>query len=75
MDHHLQQQRRAAADAFLESLDQMSLCFQPDAGEPADAEPATPAVADPTHAAEPFDLDALEAAIADIEQFMQQRQS
>lgn len=80
--HHLQQQRRAASEAFLESLEQMSLCFQsnldapvldaPALDAPAHTAPA-PAIAEPNQLVEPFDIEALEAAIADIEQFMQHK--
>jgi hypothetical protein len=34
MDHHQRELRRAAAEAFNESLDQLAMCFQPEEAAP-----------------------------------------
>lgn len=75
--------RRAAAKAFMESLDQLessltaddsSAPIMPSAGTPhvAPANQPTPSVKKTD--VQPISVEALEEAVADIEQFMQERQ-
>lgn len=69
---HYQQERRLAAQAFQESLDQLSICFRAVEAAPQsqDSQPqdrsAAPAAWDQL-----VDLQALEDAIQDIEQLQQ----
>ena len=90
MDQNQRELRRAAAKAFQESLDQLGQSFQPGqvkADETHSAAPATqhPPVVQHPPAKEPaiepetpdpgaLDFEALEAAAADIEQFMQSKE-
>lgn len=66
MDHHQRELRRAAAKAFVESLDQLAVCFE--AESPA-AQPVRNVRS--VSASEIGNLHELEDAAADIEQFMQ----
>ncbi|MCU0568991.1 MAG: hypothetical protein MUF49_20625 [Oculatellaceae cyanobacterium Prado106] len=104
MDQSQQELRRAAAKAFMESLNHLEKSLQPSEGEcsdlpdpvslaevsladPVPVEPispvcppaiAVPSPAEPRVKAEgrsfKMDLDALEAAAADIEQYMQHKE-
>lgn len=67
MNHHFEEQRRAAAEAFLESLDQIAICLQTDTQKPLETDRASTSEPDPSAS---LDIEALEAAIADIEQFL-----
>jgi hypothetical protein len=72
MDHHQQELRRAATEAFFESLDQLQETLGVDGlpiptspkKEPPPVEPDCPEIS----------LASLEQAVADIEQFMQAQQ-
>lgn len=75
--------RRAAAKAFMESLDQLeSSLTTDDSSVPAMSPTATPHIVPankPTPSikkrdVQPISVEALEEAVADIEQFMQERQ-
>lgn len=72
MDHHQRELRCAAAKAFMESLDQLAGCLDSDdlaiSTSPAEASPTAPSVG-VTKAV--TNLQALEAAAADIEAFIQ----
>jgi hypothetical protein len=79
MDLHQRELRRAAAEAFIESLDKLqeTLCSAENQPNP----PAPEAIAQPpAKAPEPskppieINLDTLEQAVADIEQFMQAKE-
>lgn len=73
MDQCQRELRRAAARAFMESLDQLHETLQP-AAEPTPPPQRTP-IPDPPASAAAIDLDSLEQAVEDIEQFIQQRQT
>lgn len=65
--------RHTAARAFMESLEQLGQRFQDCEDENADqtsSEPKSPSQK-PSHCSQTIDVDALEDAAADIEQFMQ----
>jgi hypothetical protein len=75
MDDSQRALRRAAAEAFFQSLDQLGVCFEPE-GEPIAAQPLTqPERLTAGSAASPqtATLQALEDAAADIEQLFGQR--
>lgn len=76
MDLQQQDARRAAARAFIESLDKLqeTLCFE--AGQPAlPASKVVEVVIDkPSEVPVALTLDTLEQAVADIEQFMQAKE-
>lgn len=75
MDQQRQEARRAAAKAFLESLDKLQETFKP-AEPPANAPVAEPRVVTPSARRKPmFDLAALEDAAADIERYMHSQSS
>lgn len=70
MDHHQQELRRAAAEAFMESLDQLAGCFEQDPTVPStEARPTSAPSVKATN------LQALETAAADIEAFIQAQHS
>ncbi len=73
MDLQQQDVRRAAARAFIESLDKLQETLCSEAGQAAPPAPeAVEAVIDkPSEAPIVITLDTLEQAVADIEQFMQ----
>lgn len=74
MDHQQQKLRYAAARAFMESLDHLEQALQE--ATPASETPAAPPEQMPPLPSEAeFDLSSFEQAAADIEQFMQARQS
>lgn len=60
MDHHLREQRRMAAQAFLESLEQLGDQIQ-------DGTITSP----PNHQPQQIMMDALEAAVTDIEHMLE----
>ncbi len=68
--------RRAAAEAFKQSLDQLQQTLE-STQEPSKPHPPRrePAPQPTTDRSAKFDLSAWEEAIADIEQFIQQRQA
>ncbi|HEY9639884.1 MAG TPA: hypothetical protein V6C57_05340 [Coleofasciculaceae cyanobacterium] len=70
MDQNQRDLRRAAAQSFLQSLGQLEETLQPSeaAVEPSDHAPASP---QQTASPSSLDITALEAAAADIEQFIQ----
>ncbi len=71
MNQRQQELRRAAAEAFAQSLDHLSKTLNEQPETP--PEPTVPKPA-PPRAKKAFDLADLEAAAADIEQFMESRQ-
>jgi hypothetical protein len=72
MDLQQQDARRAAARAFIESLDKLQETLCSEAGQAASPVPEVEAVIDkPSEAPVVITLDTLEQAVADIEQFMQ----
>lgn len=82
MDHNSKQQRRAAEQAFMQSLDQLQASLQegdddtdvqPHNGRHAATGSATPKPAPPPAPA--FDLESLEEAMADIDQYMDNQQA
>jgi hypothetical protein len=72
MDSHQQELRRAATEAFFESLDKLQETLGVD-GQPI---PVSPKKAAPTQeeSGPEMSLASLEQAVADIEQFMQTRE-
>lgn len=78
MDKEQLNARRAAAKAFMESLDKLSDSLNSPASETAKAKPQSPAPSPPPppkKARTPqFSFADLEEAIADIEQFMQNQE-
>ncbi len=69
MDNHQRSLRRAANQAFIESLEQLAVTLQQEEQQLKSLdEPQSP---DVTTSAPPIDLQMLEEAAADIEQFMQ----
>ncbi|PSB20642.1 hypothetical protein C7B65_06980 [Phormidesmis priestleyi ULC007] len=73
MDLQQQDARRAAARAFIESLDKLQETLCSDAGQVVTPEPeAVEEVVDhPSETPVEINLDTLEQAVADIERFMQ----
>ena len=76
MDLQQQDARRAAARAFIESLDKLQETLCSDAGKAVTPEPeAIEAVVDSSSKTPvEINLDTLEQAVADIEQFMQAKE-
>ncbi len=76
MDLQQQDVRRAAAKAFIESLNKLQETLCSEAGQAAIPEPKpVEKVADsPSHPPIEINLDTLEQAVADIEQFMQAKE-
>lgn len=74
MDQCQQDLRRDAARAFMESLEQLHETFQKPEEPPGKAEnhPFAPP-APPPPSSQYFDLNSFEQAVADIEQFMNQK--
>jgi len=66
MDQQQQELRHAAAQAFMESLEQLQVTLQQSDGHPP-RQPSAP----PKPQAAPIDLNMFEQAIADIDEFMQ----
>lgn len=81
MDQNQRELRQAAAQAFMESLNQLGKNLQPSEADkqaktPPNANPAKPQPTQPNPLPDnSIDLQALEAAAADIEQFMQANES
>lgn len=74
MDQHQRDLRSAATRAFMESLSQLQETLQTAEDQPVTpAPPVEPAPASRLEADPGFDLDNLEQAIADIEEFIQAR--
>lgn len=73
MDQCQQDLRRAAARAFVESLEQLHETFQKPDEHPAKAENHPLAPPPPPVSSSCFDLNSFEQAVADIEQFMNQK--
>lgn len=65
--------RRAAAQAFMESLDQLQQTLEPSESPPKPAYSSQRTVKSPSIWA--FDLNSFEDAIADIDQFIEQSQN
>lgn len=76
MDQHQRELRRAAARAFIESLDQLQQTFQPADGQATRSASASGPIAPAAEAAPPaLDLMSFEQAAADIEAFFGQADS
>lgn len=75
MDRSQQDMRRAAARAFMESLDQLQDVLGPEEShKPSPTPPAPQKRPSPPKATSPqIDLDAWDQAVADIEAFMQEK--
>lgn len=74
MDQHQRDLRSAATRAFMESLSQLQETLQTAEDQPVPPAPqAQPVPVSPAEADPGFDLDNLEQAIADIEEFIQAR--
>lgn len=73
MDLQQQDVRRAAARAFIESLDKLqeTLCSEAGQAAPPASEVVEAVIDKPSEAPVAITLDTLEQAVADIEQFMQ----
>ncbi len=76
MDLQQQDARRAAARAFIESLDKLQETLCSDAGQAATPAPEAieAVVGSPSQTPVEINLDTLEQAVADIEQFMQAKE-
>lgn len=76
MDLQQQDARRAAAKAFIESLDKLQETLCSDAGRAVISEPKVveKAASSPSENPVVINLDTLEQAVADIEQFMQAKE-
>lgn len=76
MDLQQQDARRAAARAFIESLDKLQETLCSDAGRAVISEPKAVEKVTNSPSENPLEinLDTLEQAVADIEQFMQAKQ-
>ncbi len=73
MDHHQREMRRAAARAFMESLDHLQQTFhQPAEGQSAPGTRSIPDKPVPPKPTASSDLQAFEQAAADIEDFFNQ---
>ncbi|MGV0025065.1 hypothetical protein [Phormidesmis priestleyi] len=72
MDSHQQQLRRAATEAFFESLDKLQETLGVD-GKPIPVSPPK-AAPPPPESGSQISLASLEQAVADIEQFMRTRE-
>lgn len=72
MDQHQQELRQAAARAFVQSLDQLQETLQTSDEQSIPVEHSQPDRAESRSFQ--FDLNSLEQAVADIEQFMEQQQ-
>jgi hypothetical protein len=72
MDQHQQELRRAATEAFFESLDKLQETLGVD-GQPISVSPPKAAPTQKESGSE-ISLASLEQAVADIEQFMQTRE-
>ncbi|UBF24586.1 hypothetical protein K9N68_23285 [Kovacikia minuta CCNUW1] len=78
INQHQQELRRAAAKEFIEALDQLQERLQFTDGQPGvqsiappNPQPAKPEPQEPLQ----FDLHAFEQAVADIEEYIQQKQA
>lgn len=76
MDLQQQDTRRAAAKAFIESLDTLQETLCSDAGQAVAPQPKAveEVVNSPSENSIEINLDTLEQAVADIEQFMQTKE-
>ncbi len=76
MDLQQQDARRAAARAFIESLDKLqeTLCSEAGHAAPPAPEVVEAVIDKPSEAPVVITLDTLEQAVADIEQFMQAKE-
>ncbi|MCY7321206.1 MAG: hypothetical protein LH660_05240 [Phormidesmis sp. CAN_BIN36] len=76
MDLQQQDTRRAAAKAFIESLDKLQETLCSDASQAAAPQPKAveEVVNSPSENSIEINLDTLEQAVADIEQFMQTKE-
>ncbi|MDX2216485.1 MAG: hypothetical protein SFY66_24695 [Oculatellaceae cyanobacterium bins.114] len=72
MNQSQQDLRRAAAKAFMESLDQLGMSLS--SSEEVAPEVKTAPAPKPTSASQAMSVEELEAAVADIEQFIQEIQ-
>lgn len=74
MDQHQRSLRSEAAKAFIESLDQLEVCWQSQE-EGLETEPTPTAESAAEHpSCTAIDLNALEEAAADIERFMKEKE-
>lgn len=73
VSEHPHQQRQSAAEAFVQSLEQLEAVLQPEAAKASDPSPAAPSAASPRPEANDL-ASAFEAAAADIEQYMNAHQ-
>ncbi len=73
MDQSQRELRQAAAEAFMESLDQLQETLQSSPEPPAIVAPVNPEQPRKTSSSQ-FDLDTFEQAVADIEEFIEQQQ-
>ena len=76
MDLQQQDVRRAAAKAFIESLNKLqeTLCSEAGQAVTPEPKPVEKVAASPVESPIEINLDTLEQAVADIEQFMQSKE-
>jgi hypothetical protein len=78
MDQHQHEQRQTAAKAFIDSLEQLGMSLHLDDKQAEASTSASPSLNRPAPSQEvdcsPIDVELLEAAAADIEQFIQAKE-